>query len=255
MKKVIFALASAFLVMLLLCGGGLFFAYRAGASIQTEFFTAVDSADPQQALNLMHPGLRNEIDPPVFAAWMNEVQTKLGGYEGISATEFSTSTRYENGQRVTECKGKVLFEHGTAKSELVYHDGQLTRFLIESPQISDRWFQGPEDTSIYQEHGHRFLTAFYNEEPDLAFDLMHTALKEAMPKAKLNELTAKLSEALGPLQSIDYKKDEFITGDDEALIVYFEVIGENTSTTASTKFQFIGMKGHLTAFNMAAEIP
>jgi len=251
----LFALASVFLVMLLLCGGGLYWAYRAGTAIQSEFFTAVGSGDPEQALSLMHPGLRDAIDSPIFAAWMKEVQSKLGGYQGISASEFSTSTRIENGQRVTECKGKVLFERGTAKSELVYHDGQLTRFLIESPEIPDRWFQGPEDTSIYQERGRQFLTAFCNKEADVAFGLMHKALQQAMPIEKLTELTAKVSDALGPLQSIDFKKDAFTMGDGEALVVYFEIVGEDSSTTASTKFEFVGMKGYLTAFNMAADIP
>lgn len=255
MKKILLAIAALSLVMLLLCGGVLFWAYRAGSVIQNEFFTAVGSGDPQQALNLMHPALRAEIDPPVLAAWMKEVQTKLGDYQGISATEFSTSTRYENGRQVTQCQGNVLFTHGTATSELVFHDGQLTRFQIESPQIPKRWFQGPEDTSIYQEHGRQFLTAFFSNKSDVAFGLMHEALQEAMPKERLVELTGKLTEALGALQSIDYTKDEFTTGDDESLVIYFKVIGEKDSTTASTRFQFIGMKGHMTAFDMAAEIP
>jgi len=76
-----------------------------------------------------------------------------------------------------------------------------------------------------------------------------------MPEEKLTEIMAKVSVALGSLQSIDYNKGRFTSTDGERLVIGFDVIGEDASTKASTECQSIGMKGYLTAFDMAAEIP
>src|SRR6266480_7081976 len=124
-KKLLIILAALGVVLigcLALCGGFLFWAQRAGTELQTRFFTALDSGNVNQVQAMLHPALREEVDEPLLAAWMAEVHRDLGKFQGLSKTDFSTSVSYADGAKVTESTGTVNFEHGTAKSELIFRD-------------------------------------------------------------------------------------------------------------------------------------
>ena len=249
MKKVLMTLGGVFLVLIVLFVVGLIWAQRAGSALQEKFFTAILSGEPKQVTALFGPSLREEVDEPVLAAWMAEVKAQLGSWKGLSATHFNTATKSEGGVQRTDTVGTVEFEKGQAHSELVWRDGQLIGFKIESEKLKD-WFTGPASTELYRERGKEFLTAFLGGEPDKAFARMHESLQKLAPIEKLKTMAAGILANAGRLQSVAYSAEKAEPGDPYALTISYKVACERTSTTATAKFQFVGMKGHLVAFNV-----
>jgi len=253
MKKVLAVLGVLFLGMLLLCGGVLFWSFRTGSQAQEKFFSAVSSGDTKQVVDQLHPAMMDQIDEPVLGAWMKAVKTNLGSFQGLGASNFNTSSNYENGQWITKSNGTVNFELGDATSNLVFQDGLITSFLIESDKLPKGWFQGPEDTTIYRQRGEAFLSAMHSSEADAAFEMMHSALQEAVSRKQLSEIAAAITEARGPVKSIAFKNESFSTDGTEKLTIYFDVTCENDTAVAALDFQFIGLKGHLTAFQLNSD--
>src|SRR5262245_46036435 len=101
MKKVLLIVAVVLVGCIALCAGVVFWAQQAGSQVQAKFFSAVESGDVTQVEALMDPLLREQIDAPVLEAWIEEVRSKLGKFQGPSKTDLSTSTKYEGGAKVT----------------------------------------------------------------------------------------------------------------------------------------------------------
>ncbi len=252
-KKVILIVGAVLLGGVAIFAGVLFWAQRSGSQMQESFFTAVTSGDVKQLETLMDPALREQIDPPVLEAWMNEVRGSLGRYRGLSKTNFSTETRYEGGAWISQSQGEVHFERGTAQSELVFRDNQLIKFSVRSDEIGDDWFQGPADSKLYRERGQEFLTHFLLGESDRAFEMMHEALQREMPREKLRALVDDVTAKAGKLQSIAYAEERFDTSQGQRLKIYYQVQCEHARTTARVDIQFAGLQGHLVAFDLTGE--
>ncbi len=223
-----------------------------GSNAQEKFFKAVESGDPTQVIALFHPAMMDQVDEPVLAAWMKAVKDNLGAYKSLSGTDFSVDTKYENGATTTESKGTVNFEKGTAQSKVVYRDGQIVEFNVKSDQIPEDWFQGPASTELYRQRGQEFLTALMQSDLKKAFDMMHPALQKEMPLEKLKTGVPGVVAKAGKLKSITCRTDKMnITDAEQTLTVSFDVQGESDSLDGTVEFRFIGLKGNLTAFNLA----
>ena len=223
------------------------------ASPQKRFFKAILSGNPGKVTAMCHPALRDEIDEPVLAAWMAEVKDKLGAFKGLRKTNFSTSTKIENGVKVTESKGMVDFEKGSAESELKYYDGKLIKFNIKSDQLKTDAFPGPTSTDLYRERGKEFLTLFLANKPDETFAMMHSALQKKVPLEKLKTMMAGVTGKAGPTKAITWQSEKLEPGEPLTLKLLYNVECEKAKTVASVEFQFIGFKGHLLAFNLTGE--
>ena len=252
MKKVLIAFGVVFLLLIVLFAGVLAWAMKFGAEYQERFFAAVDSGDSARVLALFHPALREEVDEPVLAAWIQAVNWQLGDFQGLTKTNFNTATRFDGGVRRTESEGTVNFEKGTAQSRLVFHNDQLIEFSVESDTLKD-WFQGPASTKIYRRRGAEFLGHVLGHEPEAAWGMMHPALQEVLPLAKLEAMIANNSAA-GPLKKIECHAENVAADAGHSLTVVYRVAGENAESLASVTFQFVGMKGHLVAFNLDESI-
>ena len=249
-KKVLLILGAVFLFCIASCGVVLFWALRSGSEMQDEFFAAVVSGDPKQVTSQFDPALVEEVDEPVLAAWMQAVTSELGRYQGLSPTDFNTSTKYADGATITESKGTVNFEKGTATSELVFRNGRLVQFSITSDQLTDGWFQGPSDSQLYRQRGERFLTHFLSDEQEPAYAMMHEALQKQVPMDTLQEMIRRATADAGRLKSLSYQSESFDTSDGERLRLRYRVACENQEMDAEVNFQFLGMKGHLMGFNV-----
>jgi S1-C subfamily serine protease len=194
--------------------------------------------------------LKEEVDEPVLAAWMVVVKKDLGSYKGLSKTDFNTSTKYENGQKITESSGAVNFEKGQARAELVFVDGKIVKFLVKSDKLPSDWFTGPMKTELYRERGKEFLTCFMSNKPDSAFNMMHPALKEKMPLDKLTKLVADNGAKAGKLRAVTYQSENY-DPKEQILEVRYVPECENTTAKPLVKFEFVGLKGHLVAFNLS----
>lgn len=251
MGRLLKVLGAVFLVLLLLFAVLLFWAQRAGSGLQQQFFSAVGSGKTDEVLTLMHPALRAEIDEPVLAAWITAVNARLGPCKGLRKTDFNTSSNRVDGATITESKGTVDFERGTSRSELVFRDGQLVKFLIESDQLGDKWFQGPANTRFYQERGKQLLTHLASGDPAQAHAMMHEALQKAVPLEKLKQNVASLRDKAGALQSVAFEREEFDDKDGQRLKVFYKVQCQKKPLAGMVQFRFIGLKGHVLAFDLA----
>jgi len=239
--------------LLLIVGfaGLMFWLQRSGEAHQEKFFAAVATGNPENVMALFHPALREEVDAPVLAAWIKAVNEHLGRFQGLAATSFSTSTKYEQGVKITESHGTVHFEKGTAESELSFRDDQLVSFKVESETIPDDWFNGPADSDTYRQKGAKFLQHFLRDESDAAQAMMHPALQKLVPLEKLKTMTADVGARTGKLDTVSYQSESFETGEDQVLTITYDLACEKQTTTATVKFQFVDMKGHLLAFDVA----
>lgn len=250
LKQILLILGAAVLLMVLACAGIIFWAQRAGSARQEAFFKAVDSGDPAQVLALCDPALRDEIDAPVLAAWMNEVRTQLGEFQGLSKTNFNTSSKVTTEGSFTESKGTVNFVRGSAESELMFRNDLLVQFTITSDKLPDGWFKGPADTALYRSRGEQFLTKFLQNDTNGAFAMMHEKLQEAAPRDKLKAMSESIVSQTGPLQSITFEDEQFSTDEGERLTLHYRCKCEKLELTGEVVFRFVGLKGHLAAFNV-----
>jgi len=245
-------LGVVFIVVVLGFVAILVWAQRAGAKRQEDFFRAVTSGSPGQVTAQFHPALLEEVDEPVLGAWMQVVKEQLGAFKGLRKTDFDTSVKYEGGVKVTESKGTVEFEKGEASSELVLHGDQVTKFHVASAKIPEDWFKGPTSTELYRERGKVFLTHFLSDRPDEAFKSMHKALQENAPLEKLKGMMAEVAGKAGALKSMSHKSESYDPASQKLEILY-SVACEKAKLVMSAKFQFVGLKGHLVAFNFNSE--
>lgn len=250
MKKTLMILGAVFLVLIVVCAGVLVWAQKSGSSHQDKFFQAVLSGDPNQVMAQFDPALCELVDEPVLAAWMTAVKANLGAFQGLSKTDFDTSTKVEGGVTLTESKGTVNFEKGQAQSELKIRNGKIIKFHVTSDKIQDGWFKGPASTGLYRQRGQDFLTFFLTDKVDDAFKMMHKNLQAKLPMDKLKTMMADFVKTAGKLKTITYSSEDLIPGDIYTLKVVYKVECEKQKPTGTIKFQFDGMKGHLTAFNL-----
>ncbi|MEW6358996.1 MAG: hypothetical protein AB1696_21870 [Planctomycetota bacterium] len=229
-------------------------AFQSGEKQQEEFFAAVLSGDPAKVTAMLHPAFSNLLDEPVLQLWMNGVKEGLGEYKGLSATNFNASTNKTDKGWLTESKGTVNFEKGTAESELQMLDGKITMFKVDSDKIDPKkWFAAAPKSPFYHERGKNFLTLLLTDKVNDAFAMMHESLQQAMPLDKLNQAMPSVKERFGGLKSIEFASEEFTPGDSPKLKVLYKVLCEKGETTGYVTFQFIGLKGHILGFRVPAE--
>ncbi len=135
MKKVLMILGIVFLVVVVGIVALLMFAQSSGSQHQEDFFAALYAGDTAKLTGMMHPELQKLVDAPVLAVLAQSMKENLGAFKGLSKTNFNTSSSYENGVKKVESSGEVLFEKGTATSELVYMNDLLTSFNVKSPKL------------------------------------------------------------------------------------------------------------------------
>jgi len=228
-------------------------AQPAGAKMQEVFFAAVLTGDARKVTALFHPALSEEVDEPVLSVWIAAVKQRLGAYSGLRKNEFSTSWAVEGDHVTAECEGAVDFEKGAAKSVVKFYDGKLVKFNVTSDKIAGPWFQGPASTELYRGRAKAFLTHFLKGEPDAAFEMMHSALQKDLPLDKLKAMIEKVTGQAGALKSVEYASEEATPGDIVNLKILCKVECEKAKTMASVRFQFVGLKGHLVAFDLSGE--
>jgi hypothetical protein len=233
---------------------GLFgWAKSSGEELQKTFFAAVLSGDANRVTALMDPALAAEFDEPILEQWMALVKANLGEFRKLSGTDFHTSTNISSAGRITESTGTVEFEKGTASSELKFKDGKLIALNVKSDRIPESWFKGlpPDRTSLYRQRGEEFLTLFLAGKAEEAFGRMHESLQKIVPIEKLKAMMADTKARLGSMKSLEYQTQQ-VEPSGKLKIVY-ALSAEKGAQPVSVKFSFVGLKGHLVAFDFTGK--
>lgn len=230
--------------------GALCFAQQRGHEAQATFFEAVESGQPEQLLIQCDPSLREDIDAPVLAVWMEAFTTNLGEFQGLSVADFATSVDYRNGKSVLKSKGTVRFKEGTAQSELVLIDGKMTRFNVDTKALPDGWFQGPAKSDLYKNRSEKFLNCFLQGDPDTLREQMDRLLQSMASDKTLRDQLEWVTGYAGEIKKMTYVSEAMETkGDLQRLTVRFLVEGSDENLDATVSFQFNGLKGHLVAYH------
>ena len=250
MKKVLVLLGVLFVVAVALVVVFFVTLHRTGGGMQETFFAAVATGDPKQLTAMFHSSLVRQVDEPVLAEFMKLVNDRRGRFRGLRKMNWNTAMRTEAGVKIVESRGTVEFEKGPATSELVFHNGKLIKFFLSWENFPKDWFTGPADTALYRRRGEAFLKAFLERRGDDAFAMMHPALQKSMPAPKLKAMIAGVTAKAGGVKGIEHDAEEVSKGRPVHLKVRYKVVCEKASTTAEVDFQFVGLKGHLVAFDL-----
>jgi hypothetical protein len=201
----------------------------------------------------LHPSLRQEVDEPVLAAWMAALRQNLGRYRGLSVLGSHTNIGYDNGVKTVETRGTVKFEKGTAQSEIHYRDDRIMQFKIDSGQLPDDWFSGPEGTELYHQRGKEFLANLLSGKTEAAHQMAHENFRKEIPREKLDAMLAKVRAQAGKLRSVRYKSERFVAkAKHQVLTVLYNLECDKGKLPGKVEFQFAGLKGHLIAFAAGA---
>jgi len=255
MGKFLKILGVLFLVLIGLVVAGLFWAHSSGAKAQKAFFEAIGTGDVAKVMALMEPSLKADVDEVVLAAYMRAFNADLGAFKGLSKSKFNTSSKTVGGVTITASEGTVLFEKGEAASELVYKDDLLVKFDVESEALSEDWFPADLDTTLYREKGKTFLEAVLGGKVPDAYAMTHAEFQESIPLEKFQARIAGVLADVGPLKSVKFDSQKLELGKSPKLLLYYLVENERGKTISLVKFQFVGLKGHLTQLNLAEKTP
>jgi hypothetical protein len=201
----------------------------------------------------LHPSLRQEVDEPVLAAWMAALRQNLGTYRGLRVIGSHTNIGYDNGVKTIETRGTVKFEKGTAQSEIHYRDDRIVKFNIDSGQLPDDWFEGPEGTELYHQRGKEFLANLLSGKTEAAHQMAHENFRNEISREKLEAMMAKIRAQAGKLESVRYKSERFVAkAKHQVLTVFYNLQCEKGELPGKVVFQFVGLKGHIVAFAVGA---
>lgn len=250
MGKILKVLGVVFLLLVLGFVGLLIWSHQKGQSELEGFYEAVWSGDVSRVMARIHPDLHEELDEPVLAVWIEAVRGHLGRFEGLSAKNFSTSSREEDGRDVIETHGTAEFEKGEAKAELTLVDGKVYAFRLTADALPNPWFLEAPDVTSYEEAGGEFLTMLLTNRIDEAILAMHENLRAEMPPEKLKPAIENLRARSSDFRMIEVLDHEFKAGETPELVIRYDVSCERGSLAGRVRYQFSPWKGHLVGFNL-----
>ncbi|QDT13514.1 hypothetical protein [Planctomycetes bacterium K23_9] len=250
MKKILIAFAAFFCLGGISLVGCLVLASRMTSDAHKDFFDQVATGDANLVLSKCTPGLQDEIDAPVLSAWLTQFNKELGAFE--STSNFNYNIQSNNGVTTTQVGGTANFASGKADVELKYIGDLLNGFDVKSPALEGDWFTGPEDSTLYQDRAKEFLRAFAGGKTSEAYAMMHEALQSEIDEAAAAKMGQSVAELVGEVNDIEVTGTEFTNTDGDKLIVSTIVSGESKKLDATVTYQFIGLKGHLLAFNFSS---
>jgi hypothetical protein len=254
MKKVLMWLGGIFLLLIVGCGGLLFWAYRSGAEQQQRFFDAIASNDPAEFIALMDRSLAEQVDPPVLRRWMACLNETLGPFQGLAKSKFSTKKNLTDAGWVTESSGDALFENGQVQVGLTLLDDRLVGYEVTGDVLRKAdWLRDSPADEIYRERARRLVGHLVAREADEALDMMHERLRERVTKDQLVAGMTRFVEKHGDLEGIEVTDERFVnTPGDKSLTVRMRCTFSKQPADAEVRFEFDTVRGHITAFDIPA---
>ncbi len=253
MGKVLKIFGMIFVMLIVGFVGLIFWAHGEGTELQEKFFVAVESDDPDKLMELLHPELHVEIDRPVLKMWMDGVKEKLGKHQGLSNSNFSTSSKSTSRGKLVESKGTALFEKGEASVHLRALDGKLEFFQMKSDLIKgSEWFRKPEG-DLYRDRAKKLVEFLMTGKASEVTPMIHEKLQEKVEIETLQTGMAKLRTSTGEMKSIQVVSEDLVPGDSPSLTVKMTVECEKKTFEAEVQFQFLGLKGHILAYQVPSD--
>jgi len=253
MGKTLKILGIVFLVVIAGFVCMLIWSHGKGSELQEKFCTAIGTGDAGKVIELMDPRLKENVDRPILQMWVNEVNAKLGKYEGLSKSNFHTSSSTSGNQTVVKSEGTAIYEKGEAQLMLV----ELNEMLVEFNMTTDRipgadWFKKPEGI-FYRDRAIAFIDHMVSKRMDQARDMMHEILKKQFDVDRAKAHMVNQLARMGEVKSIKFLSEKFTPGKSPELKIFMTVEGSKKTIKADVRFQFVGLKGHIVGFNVPSD--
>lgn len=253
MGKVLKVLGVIFLIFIVGFVALLFWAHGEGAEQNKKFFDAVASEDPTQFIALMDDSLASQLDPPVIRMWMEYVNKRLGKWQGLAASEFSTEKKMVDAGTMVETKGAAKFEKGQADVRLTVLNDKIVGYEVYSEALKGDWLTIPKE-DLYRDRAKKLIEHFVILEIDEAREMMHEALRKQLSKEDTTAGMELFARKYGPLKSIEIVDEKFINGEsDKSLLIRMLCTFDNGKTYATVRFDFDSTRGHLLSFQLPAD--
>ncbi len=250
MKSFLAGCGAVVVLVVVVVGALLLWAFHRGAAEQEAFYRAVDSGNVDEVMALLDTELQQAIDAPVLAVWVKAMQTRLGKCKGLRATDFNTSTQIKDGVKMTESRGTVRFEQGDAESELVLRDGKIIQFHVQSDKLVD-WFTELSDTALYEKQAEDCLTKIMTGKIDEARAMMHEELQKVLTAEQLQAFLDSALPESGAMKGLALESKEFRPGNPPELDLKYTIECEKKPMPARIGFQFVDLKGHLVSVSIS----
>ncbi|MBB3206894.1 hypothetical protein FHS27_002708 [Rhodopirellula rubra] len=247
-KWVVIAVFGVGLILVALCGAGLYLTNRSSQAYQRPVFETIVAEDADAFLELCDPSLQAEVDAPVMLAWMKEINAVMGECKYETGSNFNIHFDASPGSTVVTTTGDMKFANGVTSTELVYQNDKLIKFKIEPDKPGYDWFDGPVGDELYRERTEIFFTELLERDYEALKPLMHSSFVEIATDELLNQIVDQTEIWLGDNPRVTIMGVENRISEDEGLIVNALLEGNAGKADGSTTIKFDGMKGTVLRF-------
>jgi len=208
------------------------------------FFDAVETGQVESIVNLMHPQLARQIDPPILEAWLQAVSFRLGPVIDILPEDDQYTPKTQ------EYTATIQFKKGKAKVQLNLSNREIVKFEVKSDKLVN-WFQRPTSLKYYQQRGEKFLQELQAQKFESAKTLLHEKVAAQLTISELKSYAEKITKQTGENKSIRYRFAKLTVLPNEQLQqmdLFYEMKGERGTVQAELAIRFQGMKGYIVSF-------
>lgn len=208
------------------------------------FFDAVETGQVESVINLMHPQLASQIDPPILESWLQAVSFRLGPVVDILPED------EQHTPKTQEYTATIQFKKGKAKVQLNLSNREIVKFEVKSDKLVN-WFQRPTSLKYYQKRGEKFLQELQNQNYESAKKLLHKKVATQLTISDLKSYSEKIRNKTGENENIRYRFAKLIVLPNEQIQqidLFYEMKGEHGTVQAELAIRFQGMRGYIVSF-------
>jgi hypothetical protein len=225
-------------------------------SAEERFVRAVATKESAEVMELLDVRIRDDVDEPILAAWINAIRDHLGPLVEYEPTGTEIIEGDNPDEWFTRSRGRAEFRDGLADVIIDLLDGRIVGFSIESPLMPEDWFQGPADTAFYRRRGRDLLAHIVSDYPGRAYPLLGEGFKQTVTPDDLARATATEPLTRGQLESITYSSESFgRAGGGVYLTIYYDLVCEKGTSRGAVRYRFVDLKGHIVKFSPGALRP
>lgn len=186
------------------------------AGVHAAFVNAIAKQDLSTAYLMFAPEYSRYVDVYLFRIFMEDLYDNLNEVTSTGLDGFRPEMKNDAGGVVITGKSSMICADGTAEVQTTVMDGKIIDFSIHSPKIdktrgadfAERINSMPDKlrTSFVNEHEGAtiFVKRLFTEGVDAALDVLDEAERERLKTTGEAAKLAKLVEAWGPVQELEF---------------------------------------------------
>ena len=248
------ALGGLLLLFVVLIVGLIKYGSSSGESKLKEFFGSAQSSTLEQIEDQLHPGLKEAFEPQQIAVFIKGIATRCGAFQTIKANGFSFSDKLENGTRLQEYEGWMVFEKAELPLKIKFADGKLVAINVDlekagkpGRELMEAVSVVPANLAPYQKLGEQFLRTLISGDVAKTTALMAEELKREFDPKVFPEQIKQLP-GIGQQVKIEFLKSKPRPEDKTEVDLFYKCTFNGGDVKAHVKFSFVGPRAALMGF-------